>query len=312
VPKKKVIKRRGIAIPPTVVAGTLAVLCVLSAGAVAAVHTSRLQGQVSSSGSGSDTDVRDAIDTMEQERAQAAWNERMELAETFFVNLRSETSGLASVRRFFEQNGIRQMEHRRTCALDLRMASKFTKFPVTLRCYRADLQLDSERLRREQEYVAQMIGVREDTRSLALTRLSLLSDAVSAIMTGIDSNVYETVEDLEESKQKLLSDYREPAWLLLTKLRAEQLSTWADALITRAALAEEAAEVDIDQEELLAGIQCLETGRELFAAVGVTKEFQAASSAFLAAVDHLDSCPDVLRNALLPPEETSSSVPAQR
>ncbi len=176
----------------------------------------------------------------------------------------------------------------------------------------SDLQLETERLRREQEYVEQMIGVEEDTRSLALTRLSLLEDAVHAIMTGIDSNVYETVEDLEQSKQKLLSDYRQPAWLLLTKLRAEQLSTWADALITRAALAGEAAEFDVSEEELLAGIQCLEAGRGLLAAVGATKEFKAASAAFLAAVEHLESCPDALRDALSPPAPQTSSVPARR
>ncbi len=293
----------------------MVILCLVCIGIVSVLHGNNLLGQISSSGTSSSSasgSVRQVIEDIEQQRIDALWQERLSRAETFFVELRSEQSTLASLRRFFEQSRIRQLEHRRTCATDLRTASKFTKLPVTLRCYKADLQLETERLRRQHENIEQMLGVNEDTRSLALTRLTLLSDAIKAIITGIDSNVYAVLEDLEESKRNLLTNYREPAWLLLTKLRAEQLSTWTDALITRAAQAGETLpEADAAvQEQLLAGIQCLEEGRNLLDSIGISSTFLDANQALLSAVDHLSDCPTVLRNALGTPVEVEE-VPAE-
>jgi len=107
--------------------------------------------------------------------------------------------------------------------------------------------------------VEQVPGISDDVRWLTLTRMDLLTDALEVITNAIDSDVYQSMEELTEVKGNLLENYRKPKWLMMTRLQASRLLRWTESLITRAGLVEEQEELSSAATiKLLDTIMCLQ------------------------------------------------------
>ncbi len=274
---------------------TLLLLSLVSAGIVTLVQSGAF---TASTGTGSGSSILDAVNALEQENAEAEWEQRKERSAAFFSTLNNEQTAFQALARAETQNIDRRTELRDTCSRDFRAASKFTKFSTALRCMKADLLLEEERLRKRTAYMGTMLGVNEDTRALALTRLTLLGDALRAIVTGIESDVFVTVEDLLESKGNLFANYRAPARLLLVKLRAEQLRTWADNLVTESAFAaEQETWEEEEKSSLLAGLQCMTEADTLLGGVRSAQASAQAEEQLRAGIEQLRLCTAALRTA---------------
>lgn len=265
-------------------------LCICVGGIVTyAQNDPELEGNlVTESGS-----LRETIDTLQKQRLEDEWQARIELSQEFLQNLEDVQGTSKAFRRSEQQYLERRYEHRNNCAKDLRNASKYTKFSTALRCYKADLTLNAEILRKESAYLEQMAGVSESTRSLALTRTKMLADSISALITGINSDVFETLEDLVESKRNLLKNYRIPQWLSVNQMKAEQLSTWIDSLVTRVALVTEEEQETLDATTtslLLNGITCLDEAQKLLNVTIGIQEPEEAREQLTAAEEEIQSC----------------------
>jgi hypothetical protein len=278
---------------------TLFLFLCIGIGGIIAYAQSGTEGEteVPSTESGS---LRETIDALQKQQLEEEWQARITRSQEFLQNLEDVQGAAESFRRAVRQHRERRSEHRGTCAEDLRSASKYTKFPVALRCYRADLVLNAELLRKERTYLEQMAGVSETTRALALTRTDLLADSIAALVTGIDSDVFETLEDLVESKQNLLKNYRTPQWLAVNQMKANQLATWIDSLVTRVALLTENEQETLDTSVtalLLEGITCLNEAQQLLTPVTSTQELQEARTQLHTAEEHIQACLSPLHQA---------------
>ncbi|MDD5469384.1 MAG: hypothetical protein PHO92_01100 [Candidatus Peribacteraceae bacterium] len=244
--------------------------------------------------------LRETIDALQKQRLEEEWQARIVRSQEFLQSLEEVRGTAAAFRRAVALHRERRGEHRATCATDLRSASKYTKFPTALRCYRADLALNADLLRKERAYLEQMAGVPEATRALALTRTDLLADSISALITGIDSDVFETLDDLVESKQNLLKNYRIPQWLAVNQMKAQQLTTWIDSLVTRVALLTENEQETLDaatMELLLEGITCLNEAQQLLAPIAGMQEPEQARVQLRTAEERIQACLAPLRGA---------------
>ncbi|MDD3896658.1 MAG: hypothetical protein PHU04_02310 [Candidatus Peribacteraceae bacterium] len=251
--------------------------------------------------------LQDTIDALQKQRLEEEWQTRIARSQEFLQNLADVRGAAAAFRRAVAQHRERRSEHRATCATDLRSASKYTKFPIALRCYRTDLALNADLLRKERAYLEQMAGVSESTRALALTRTDMLADSISALMTGIDSDVFEILDDLVESKQNLLRNYRIPQWLAVNQMKAQQLATWIDSLVTRVALLTENEQETLDaatMELLLEGITCLNEAQQILAQVADMQEYEQARTQLRTAEERIQAC-------LAPLRETGGTMQAE-
>jgi len=266
-------------------------LCICIGGIVAYAQ-SDTEGEtgIPSTESGS---IRETIDALQRQQLEEEWQARIARSQEFLQNLEDVQGAAQAFRRAVQQHRERRSEHRGTCAEDLRSASKYTQFPIALRCYRAGLALNADLLHKERTYLEQMAGVSETARALALTRTDLLADSIAALISGIDSDVFETLEDLVESKQNLLKNYRIPQWLAVNQMKAQQLATWIDSLVTRVALLTENEQETLDattMELLLAGITCLNEAQQLLAPVTSMQKPQEARAQLRTAEERIQAC----------------------
>jgi hypothetical protein len=127
----------------------------------------------------------------------------------------------------------KQAAYRAQCRDDLRRANRDAYFVTLLRCYKGDLGLERDELSKQRDALATMAGLSPAVRINARNRLDLLTDAMDTVVLAIDSEVYESPDDLLEARQNLLQKYRKPWWDAIAAVRADQTLTWTQYLITQ-------------------------------------------------------------------------------
>lgn len=275
------------------------VLAVLCSGAIAVTTTRGNNDDATSALPGesgtqmlSGSDVTQQLRSIEQRAAELEWETRVERSQEFRNGILEELADLEVAEPQIERLRLWQSEYRRTCAEELRSASKFTKFPVSLRCTQNDLLLEQEFFEEERDRIEALPGVTEDTRALALTRLDLLTDAIQTILTAIESDVFQTVDELKEAKQNLRITYREPFWLLQLRLQAEKLQAWTSSLMTRVALiAEEEQEISTDTvDALLESLTCLQQEENVLEGATTITDPNAMEALIATAQQQMELC----------------------
>lgn len=126
----------------------------------------------------------------------------------------------------------KRAEARQTCREDIRRSNRDTKLTVTLRCFANELKLEQELLMKEQEIIDQMPGLNKSIRSIASTRLELLTDAIDAMLLGINTNVFSSTEELMKARANLTEKYRKPLLEAKTNARVHQILVWAGEMYT--------------------------------------------------------------------------------
>jgi hypothetical protein len=145
------------------------------------------------------------------------------------VAILTGTSGTADDAAFREAQSAfvkKRTAHRVSCRLDLRRANRDKTFPTLLQCFRGELTLERDFRKQERTYVSEAAGVTDQVRTSALTSLDAFLDAVGAIVTGIDSGVYQEKDTLADARLKLQQKYRAPLQTALSKVRADRAISW--------------------------------------------------------------------------------------
>ncbi|MEK7218741.1 MAG: hypothetical protein AAB728_04720 [Patescibacteria group bacterium] len=125
----------------------------------------------------------------------------------------------------------KRTEHRIACRADLRQANRDTKLPTLLRCYRGELSMEREELRKEREYIALLAGISEGIRKGFFAQLDAIREAIQTIMNAIDSDVYEDATQVAVARGKLQRVYRSPFFAARTLLRADRALSWTALLL---------------------------------------------------------------------------------
>ncbi len=116
----------------------------------------------------------------------------------------------------------RLAQHRRDCREAIRRANRDTLMRTTLQCYRSDLLQEMQWLRDYTQYLVLVPLLNEERKLEVTATIDALIDAQAAIVDGIDAQLFEHVESLQEAKKNLRAQYRLPYYLAITKLRADR------------------------------------------------------------------------------------------
>lgn len=127
----------------------------------------------------------------------------------------------------------RQMQHRRDCRQAIRASNRDTIVRTSAQCFRGDVLLDVNLLRKQLQYIGAIPQLAADTKNTTSGAILELIDAEMAIVDAIDAGVFQTVEAMENAKQNLRTAYRAPVWLALTHLRADQELTWVVFMVKK-------------------------------------------------------------------------------
>lgn len=275
----------------------LTVLCVLGALISASMPVAAAQETGSGSLSASGQIVMPVFSLQELQRQEIPrqWEARIARSENFRQAWLQEKTFVKAMQINDEEYRKRRAARRQECRSDIRKASKIGKLSVSLECYREELADALDRLQKQREYIERMPGVSDDVRWLTLMRLDLLGDALNVIVNAIDSDVYQSVEELEEAKQNLLISYRQPLWLMETRLRADKLLTWTASLMTRiGAMGQENLDGE-DSKRLYEGVACLNESEALLKTTVAAQELSAATQKLADAQAKLQDCITLIR-----------------
>ena len=138
-------------------------------------------------GSGSQAEAKEA--------ALRAWEEKKEKSENFRKLFTEVQSTRDSIHAQIENAEKRRVQNRSTCATDLRQANKHTQLPIALRCYRGELNLHIDILRKERNLLENMPLSSEELQTESLQVLDALIDAMSSIVNAIEKAIMGIVTD---------------------------------------------------------------------------------------------------------------------
>ena len=196
-----------------------------------------------------------------------------------------------------EMRKEKRKEHREKCRSDIRRSNKGAKVNTLLRCYRAELTLENELLRKRRLIIEDLPNISETIKVEALSTLDELSDAISAIIDAIDTGVYTSQEELREAKQNLHTQYRQPYWHALMDLRADKMMVWIAHLGTRIDTILAGNYSETVTEQLVLAAACLDEAEVLFEQALAETGYQESKELLRQAQSKLKSCTPFLRAA---------------
>ncbi|MDA1208588.1 MAG: hypothetical protein O2904_00975 [bacterium] len=232
------------------------------------------------------------------EEQDILWEERVERAEGFRAAALHTRQGMRLFADLSKDHEILLAEHRGECRLALRRANRDTRLSTTMRCYRAQLVLQREFIQRQMEYFETIPGITETVRAPNITKQRELLTAIDAVIFGLESGVYGSVEEAEEAKANLRDLYRVPAALGRLYMRADRMQTWIAHLMFRMlSLVQTTPISDHTFAQVSTASLCFEQGEALLRQVIDTEEYQESNFMFSQTLLHLQTCSPILREA---------------
>lgn len=228
---------------------------------------------------------------VQQQVAQKDWQEREARVGTYNQDYAKVKNNLERL-----QTGIQNLRKERDviraeCRALLRKASVYTQLGVSERCYASSIAAEIKILVAQKEFIQIVPGIQPDIRDLAVTRINLLSDALGVIQTAINSQVYESVSELEEVKQAVYKNYRLPKWVMDTRVEADQLYTHVSSIIVRiGTIANEQYENTELTNTLLQTLTCYTNVESLLKESTTSNKFESAQESLKKAVAALQTC----------------------
>lgn len=193
----------------------------------------------------------------------------------------------------------RLTEFRAECRDALRKANRDTLLSKALQCVRADLLQQLSMQRKERVLLDPPLFYTEVIRTDAINALETLMEAEQLIIDGIDAEVFGSVEDLEESKLKLLETYRRTYWWSKTRLRADRSLTFISYIAKQ--LSSVSASQDSDPsalEEATGAVSCLDNARKDLAQSLASPDEATTRMWLHEALNRMTVCRESLRKAI--------------
>jgi len=184
----------------------------------------------------------------------------------------------------------RLWELRSTCREELRKANRDTITEKAKQCYRSDLMEEIALRRKEQAFLTVLPGLDTATVNAYAKAVTDLTDAEVAIVDGIDTDVYDSLDALQTAKRRLRDQYRSPYWTAYFHLQADRLIPGLAWQVDRMALwtSEE------PEKDLSAAVQCLEESVNLID-IAKSADSKTASEALAVALGKNRECAATLR-----------------
>lgn len=235
--------------------------------------------------------------TLTEEQQTERWNQRYLRAEGFRQQMLDTWRGLdlfAEYRQAYQRN---RLEHATDCRLAQRKANKDGLFSVTARCFRTSLLMEREYWQKLSHQLETLPGISSPVRETVLEELGTMIEAIDAVIAGIDTNVYSTIEELTEAKHKLHAKYRKTTMEAVATARADRTATWLAHILVR--LQNLGLELEEDaQTSLEQGVSCyMAIEQALLDAVESQSEDYDINLIVSQSLRQAGTCSEHLRNA---------------
>lgn len=187
--------------------------------------------------------------------------------------------------------------HRRDCREAVRRANRDQLMDRLLSCYRSDLLQDVNIIRKQVQHASAVPLLDPAVKAAATGALFKLIDAEMTIVNAIDTGLFEREESLQEARNNLRANYRESAWLALTRFRADWELTYIAFMVRN--IEERLSEPDLRgaRAQLLhEAALCLETGAQTLLQVRSAESRQLATQTLIQAREQLELCRRTLKS----------------
>lgn len=234
-----------------------------------------------------------------RERIDSLLQDAPSISPLTHTTLLLPAKNIAAFRAETERFRERRSTLRSDCRETLRSANRDTWLRQALLCYRSDLLLEMNWLRKDRQQWSALPLLSEAQRTQVLERSAALIDAILAIIDGIDSGLFTQRELLEEAKHNLFLTYRSPYLNAVTQARANRLITWISLFAGRM---DEALRLQPDVPErlphLLGAAECLLRAKERAQAVLREENQQMASVYLHESYILLQECNEAMRTVI--------------
>jgi len=224
------------------------------------------------------------------------WTMREERARTFDVQKTELSTAVREAAWIkWQKSRTKLTDHLDRCHFDVRHANRDTLLPVTMQCYKGQLVIELESLKRS--------GTGPLTHSDALKaelamKTTDLTGAIQTIMDGIDAKVFPTLATLKDVRKNLLTQYRQPYWLALTHARADEAFTGvAKILVSLRTASEDATFAAAVKEKTEEAMVCYLKAESFLAASTEATTIEASRASFEQARTTLATCSIILEEA---------------
>jgi hypothetical protein len=172
---------------------------------------------------------------------------------------KSRTAWASEVQRYAERSG----ELRTRCHEEIRKANRDTIVSKSAQCLRSDLLLEITHRRKQADMFADMQGVDGNVAEAASIGVGAYVSAANAVVDGVDTGVFTTVDMLKQAKRNLDVTYRTPMLRTFVRARASRAASLARSL---AASVNAALNGDARRPFIDAFVPCIERAQGLLSA----------------------------------------------
>ncbi len=190
----------------------------------------------------------------------------------------------AEVRRYAERSG----ELRTRCHEEIRKSNRDTIVSKSAQCLRSDVLLEITHRRKQGDTFAELPGVHETAAEAVAIGVGAYVSAANAVVDGVDTGVFTTVDMLKQAKRNLNESYRKPMLRAFTRARASRAVSLVRSL---AATVRIALDGDARRPFIDAFVPCVERAHDML--VTATDPASDVVANYAAGIAELERCADL-------------------
>jgi hypothetical protein len=190
----------------------------------------------------------------------------------------------SEVQRYAERSG----ELRTRCHEEIRKANRDTIVSKSAQCLRSDLLLEITHRRKQADMFADLAGVDATVAEAVSIGVAAYVSAANAVVDGVDTGVFSTVDMLGQAKRNLDDTYRKPMLRTFARARASRAAALTRSL---AASVQTALDGDVRRPFIDAFVPCVELAHDTL--MTATNPASDVTEKYAAGITELRRCADM-------------------
>lgn len=156
---------------------------------------------------------------------------------SFATNIKEWNLIRQAWRSFDMQEDTAALADRTQCRADIRQANRETLLETQVRCFRREMSTWRTRLLKQEAFVTRTPGLLPGMTTVVEKKSKELREAINAVITAVDNNVFKTEAQMIEVKRNVRTKYYAPLKTALDGMRKAELkflNAWIVTMIDAA------------------------------------------------------------------------------
>lgn len=185
--------------------------------------------------------------TLTAKEADTENTARQRSIKIFVANIKEWNLMRLAWRTFEQQEDMAALKDRTQCRADVRLANRETLLETQVRCFRREMSTWRTRLLKQEAFLTRTPGLLPGMTTVIEKKSNELREAINAVITAVDNNVFKTEAQMIEVKRNVRSKYYAPLKLALDGMRKAELKFLNAWIITMIDVADDGVNV-LDRE----------------------------------------------------------------